>query len=241
MRRILLATVMILITAAAFSQTNTLYWSMTVDVKMDKRLEWEKKMVTFVKTHYPQLKYRVWEVMSGERTGNYVLVMGPTSYKEMGTPYTSPKGEALMKTDSQALDALCNSTEVNYHSLVEGLSNSNPDRKLKYQVATYSEIGVGTWSEVNIFLSRIKEAQEKGGSKRDYMYLRPSNSGVGASYVSIRFFEKMEELDASENMGEMYDKAFGTNAWYKDMQNYLSMIKSSKREIRVLRSDLSGL
>ena len=44
---------MTFMTVVTFSQSNNLLWTMTVDVKMDKKLEWEKKMVLFVKTLSP--------------------------------------------------------------------------------------------------------------------------------------------------------------------------------------------
>lgn len=241
MKRLLMAAVMTLITAVTFSQSNNLYWSMSVNVKMDKKLEWEKKVVTFVKTHYPQLKYRIYEVISGENTGSYVVVMGPTSYKEMEAPYVSPKGEALMKTDGQALDALCNSTIVTYNRRVDNLSSMKADRKLKYLVVSYSEIINGTWGDVSDYILRVKDARIKGGLNMDVDYFRPSNSGIGNAYASIRYVEKLEELDANVDFGEIYDKVHGNNAWYKDWNNYLSKVKQTKTEIRVLRTDLSSL
>lgn len=241
MKRLLLAAFMTLITAVTFSQSNNLYWSMTVNVKMDKKLEWEKKVVTYVKTHYPQLKYRIYEVISGENTGSYVVVMGPTSYKEMEAPPVSPKGEALMKTDGQALDALCNSTIVTYNRRVDNLSSMKADRKFKYLVVSYSEINIGTWGDVSDFLLRQKEARVKGGMATDIDYYRPSNSGIPNAYASVRYVEKLEELDATVNFGEGYDKVHGNNAWYKDWTNYMSMVKQTKAEIRVLRTDLSSL
>lgn len=75
----------------------------------------------------------------------------------------------------------------------------------------------------------------------DIDVFRPSNSGLINSFSSIRFFEKMEELDLQEDLGEMYDKAHGNNSYYKDNANYLSMLKSIKSELRVLREDLSSL
>lgn len=241
MKRLLLAAVMTLVTAVTFSQSNNLYWSMTVNVKMDKKLEWEKKVVTFVKTHYPQLKYRIYEVISGENTGSYVVVMGPTSYKEMEAPYVSPKGEALMKTDGQALDALCNSTIVTYNRRVDNLSTMKADRKLKYLVVSYSEINNGTWGDVSDYILRVKDARIKGELNMDVDYFRPSNSGIGNAYASVRYVEKLEELDANIDFGEVYDKVHGNNAWYKDWNNYLGNVKQTKTEIRVLRADLSSL
>ncbi len=241
MKRLLLVAVMTFMTVVTFSQSNNLLWTMSVNVKMDKKLEWEKKMVVFVKTHYPKLKYRVWEVISGKNTGTYVIIMGPTSYKEMSVPAVSPKGEAMMKADGQALDALCSSSQVYYYTIVDGLSTTKPDRILNYQVVSYSEIEIGTWDDVKGFLTRQKEAGEKGGSTRDFATLRPSNSGIPNAFMSVRFVEKMEELDASENMPEMYDKEFGNSSWYKDWANYLSKLKETRTEIRFLRTDLSNL
>ena len=159
----------------------------------------------------------------------------------MGVQAVSPKGEVLMKADGQALDALCNSSKVTYYTLVDGLGTTKPDRKLKYQVAAFSEIKIGTWGDVSGFLARQKQAREKGGSSMDLGVLRPSNSGVPNAFMSVRFVEKMEELDGSENTGEMYDKIFGDDSFYKDWNNYLSVIKSTHYEIRALRTDLSNL
>jgi hypothetical protein len=228
MKRLLLAAVMTLITAVTFAQSKNLFWTMTVNVKMDKKLEYEKKLLAFVKTHYPQLKYRMYEVISGENTGSYVVVMGPTSYKELEVPYVSPKGEALMKADGQGLDALCNSTMVSYGTRVENISNLKTDRKLKYIVVTTTEITVGTWGKVSDFLVKIKEARTKSGlSGVDIDYFRPS---------------KLEELDSpAENLAEAYDKLYGNNSWYIDYTEYFTYVKQSKTEIRVLRTDLSSL
>jgi len=244
MKRLFMIAAMAMITLTSFSQNNNLLWTMKVKVKMDKKLEWEKKMLLFTKTHMPQLKYRVWEVIAGENTGDYVIVVGPTSYKEMDVSSVSPKGEALMKTDGQGLDALCQSTEVIYYNIVQGISSTKSDRKLKYQVVNNCEINMGTWGLVSAFLNREKEAWEKAGASFDEGYLRPSNSGVPNSYVSVRFVEKMEELESgqfSAAMNDMYDKAYGDNAWYRDWHAYMDMLKSVKSEIRMLRNDLSNL
>lgn len=238
--------VMMLIAAVAFSQSTTpapnLYWTMTVKVKMDKKLEWEKKVMLYVKTHMPQLKFRTWEVLSGENTGAYVVVMGPMTYKDMDVQTVSPKGEALMKADGQALDALCESTLVMYMRRQDAsISNLKADRKLKYLVATTNEIAPGSWDIINDFAKKIKEAREKGGSKLDVDYFRPNNSGNLNSFATVRYFEKMEELDLQENLPEMFDKAHGTNAWYINAGKRNEVVKSSKTELRVLRTDLSAL
>jgi hypothetical protein len=243
MKRLLIAAAMTLIGMAGFSQSETLIWNETIDVKMDKRQEWEKKFVALAKTHYPDFKYRLWQVTSGENTGNYIIAMGPTSYKQMDVPHVSPKGDMLMRADAQALDALCNSIDVNYYNLVQDISSSKADRKLKYMVATYSEITIGTWADVKVFLARQKEARDKAGSASDIVYLRPSNSGRGNAFMTIRFVEKLEELDKDDFSAdtEMYDKLFGSNSFYRDWTKYVSLVKNMKTEIRVLRTDLSNL
>ena len=245
MKRLVIIGAFVMLTTFTFAQqADNLIWVMRIEVKMDKKLEWEKKMTTFVKTHYPNLKYRVWEVLTGNSTGKYVIIMGPTSYKALGTPSVSPKGEAAMRADGQALDALCNSTTVNHLRIVEGLTNNKPDRKLKYQVATYTEIEMGTWGDVADFQERLMAARKKAGSTADYGILRPTNSGAGNAYVTIRWVENLEELDGGGNFGgisDAYDEIYGNNAWYKDWNNYMGNVKSNQSELRVLRTDLSSL
>ena len=242
MKRLLMLAAGIMISIVSIAQnTNNLYWSMTVNVKMDKRLEWEKKIVLFVKAHYPQLKYRIWEIQSGENTGSYSVVMGPMSFKDMDVPMVSPKGEAVMKTDGQALDALCNSTQVGYARKQEDVSRMKADRKLKYTVFTFNEINVGTWDDVHGILMKRKESRAKGGSMLDIDYFRPTVSGNNNAFTSVRYFEKLEELDVQENLGEMYDKMYGNNASYIDGVKYSAVIKATRSELRMLRADLSSL
>jgi hypothetical protein len=243
MKRLLVLLVVILFAAASYAQDNNLIWAMTVNVKMDKKLEWEKKVVAYAKTHLPNAKFRVWEVISGDRTGSYVVIAGPTNYKSWSEPNVSPKGEAMMKADGQALDALCNWTSNMYWTDVDGLGSSNSDRKLNYQVATYYEIKMGSWGEVREILMRMKASRDKAGAKYDYAIMRPSNSGAGNAFISIRWAEKMEELESGPGFGvsDKYDEIYGNNSFYKDINSYFGMLKSSHSEIRVLRRDLSSM
>lgn len=241
MKRLITTSVTMLIAVVIFAQSNNVYWSMMVTVKMDKKLEYEKKVIAFTKTHMPGLKYRAYEIISGENTGAYVFVTGPSSYKDMDVQNVSPKGEALMKADGQALDALCVSTQISYMHRQEDLSMMKKDRKLKYLQIFYGENTVGTWGSIREYLTKVKAAREKGGSKMDFDIFRPNNGGLVNMFASVRYFEKMEELDLQEDLGEMYDKAHGNNSYYKDNANYLSMLKSIKSELRVLREDLSSL
>jgi hypothetical protein len=226
--------------AQTAAPANNLFWSMTAFVKMDKRLEWEKKFTAFVKSHYPTIKYRAYEVISGPRTGAYVVVMGPMSYKDVDAFPASVKGQAAAMTESQVIDALCNSVEVNYYRRVNELSNANAQRKLKYLVVSQNEIVVGTWGDAFDYLKKSKEAREKGGSTDDIDYFRPSYSGAANMFASVRYVEKLEELENSTfNANEAYDKVFGNNSWHEDTKKYFSLIRENMNEIRVLRTDLS--
>jgi hypothetical protein len=193
-----------------------------------------------VKAHYPTIKFRTYEIITGQNSGGYVVVMGPMSYKDMDAFPTSAKGEAVAKTEGQALDALCNSVVVNHFRRVDELSSANAQRKLKYVIVSYNEITPGTWGDVSDYLKRSKEAREKGGSTADVDIFRPSNSGPGNTYASVRYVEKLEELESGNfNMGEAYDKVFGNNSFYKDVEKYFSVIRENNNEMRVLRTDLS--
>jgi hypothetical protein len=240
MKRMLATAVMMLITVVMFAQSNNLYWTMTVKVKMDKRLEYEKKFVTFLKTHYPNLKLRTWEVMTGENTGAFVFVMGPTSYKELDVPLVSPKGEGQLKLDAQALDALTESSVVSHGTRVEAASMMKADRKLKYiQVNSY-EIKIATWGNYRQILVKSKEARKAGGSKIDYDIFRPTNSGPGNAFSLVMYCNTLEELTLSESFEEMYNKS-NANSYITDLAEWNSNLLSQRTELRVLRADLSQL
>jgi len=234
-----------LIATSALAQApppNNLFWTQRVKVKLDKKLEWEKKLVTFAKAHYPTTKYRVWEIITGPHSGSYFIAIGPTSYKDLDTPPSFPKGEALMKTDGQGLDALCEAIETNYWRRVESLSMTKQDRKLKYAHITETEIELGTWGDYQAQFVKNKDVWMKNeAAKVDYDIYRPSNSGAGNRFVVASYFEKLEELDVNLNFPELYDKAYGNNEYYKAINTYYDKVSNSKTELRVLRSDLSSL
>ena len=73
MKRIILVVMMTVMASLVVAQKNNLFWSMRVNVKMDKKLEWEKKAVVFMKTHYPQFKFRVYNVATGPNSGEYFI------------------------------------------------------------------------------------------------------------------------------------------------------------------------
>lgn len=75
----------------------------------------------------------------------------------------------------------------------------------------------------------------------DIDIFRSNNGALVNMFASVRYFEKMEDLDSQEDLGEMYDKVHGNNSYFRDYTNYLSMLKSIKSELRVLREDLSSL
>jgi hypothetical protein len=226
---------------AAQTPTNNLFWSARVKIKLDKRLEYEKKLPAFLKAHYPNLKFRVYEVISGENTGSYFIASGPYTFKDFDTPPVFPKGEALMKTDGQAMDALSESFEVNYARRVDEISNLKPDRKLKFIEATTYEIIPGTWGDMMPIMGKANEARKKGNSKIDVDYFRPASSGIQHSFTAVRYFEKWEELDLQENLVKMYDDAHGYGMFSEDSPASYKMVRNSKVELRVLRGDLSSM
>jgi hypothetical protein len=239
MKRIFLVLVTIMFVASAFAQNNNLFWTMRVKVKMDKKLEWEKKAPLLMKTHYPQFTFRVYEVTTGENTGSYVLSIGPMSYKDLDVPPVFPKGEAALKTDGQALDAISESLEVTHYKRMDAISSIKMDRNNKYAKINFFEINIGSWQEIESLLAKMKQVREKNDLKMDVSYFRPVNSGAMNKFAAVTYMEKMADLDKEVKFAEMYDEMHGSDAWYKDSQNYLSKIKSNYIELWVLRQDLS--
>lgn len=241
MKRLILAFVAMFSATMLCAQPNeNVYWTARVKVKMDKKLEWEKKISVHLKTHYPQLKFRVYETLTGNNSGTYVVTTGPASFKSWDeSPLVSPKGEAVRSADAQALDALCESVQVTYNRRQDDISNIDPNRKIKYLLSTSYQIDVGSWDGHKPYLAKVYDARKKGGSKFDITFFRPIGSGTNNAYLAVRFFEKWEDLDMDEKLRGLYEAAHGPESWTKDFPEYLKVIKSIESEIRVLRTDLS--
>lgn len=240
MKRLFIAfTFFVMASIIAIAQTNNVFWTARVKVKMDKKLEYEKKIPAFLSTHYPQFKFRVYEILTGENTGSYVYVVGPFSYKDLDVPKVFPKGEALLKSEAQAINALSEEVEVSYARRQDDISDNNPDRKIKYLLVTYFEINSGQWAKMHDLILNVKEGRKLAGSKMDYAYFRPSASGNNNVFTTVRYMEKMEDMDIQEDWGLAYNKVHGAGAWERGASEYYSLIKSFKSEIRVLREDLS--
>lgn len=239
MKRSILIFFATLLVAAAVAQNNNLYWTMRIKVKMDKRLEWEKKVPVYLKTHYPQFGFRALEVMTGPNSGSYIFSMGPMSYKDFDVPPVFPKGEEALKKDGQSLDALSESFEVTHYRRVDALSRMRTDRNYKYARITFLEIADGSWSDVEAHLAKILAVREKNDIKMDINYFRPVHSGAINRFVMVRYIERMEELDETADFETLYDKMYGKNAWFKDFRRYLDMLTSNSTELCVYRPDLS--
>lgn len=235
---ILLSFLMLSVFVLGQGESNV-FWSMRMKPKMDKIGELEKKLPVFLKTHYPQLSFRVYEVITGANTGSFLVITGPFAMKDMDVPMVSPKGEALQKADGLALSALCESSEVNMTRLQTDLSIPNPNRQFNMILATTREFEGGSWDEYEGILIKLKAAREKGGTKQDLAYHRPVVSGSTNLIHSVRFVNSWAELDINDNLAEMYDNAHGRAAWAKDVARLIAMTKSTKQEMRVLRKDLS--
>ncbi len=225
-----------------YAQDNVnVLWSEIMHVKKDKAAEFEKRLPVFLKTHFPTLSFRVYEVLTGANTGAFVLASGPYAYKEFDQPMVSPKGEAAQKADGQALDALTESIEVRHMRRVTAISMARPERKIKFVMATTRNIKLGSWGDINEILVKLKAARVAGSSKMDVDFLRPVGSGSPNLYVAIRFFDKWEDLDYEENLSEMYDKTNGNGSWARDVARLNELTVDATSEMRVLRPDLSTM
>ena len=241
MKRLFISFALIVVTSilTLAQAQNNLYWMVRFKVKLDKKLEWEKKFPVFLKTHYPHLKVNTYLILTGENAKSYVSGFGPMSYKDLDAPPVYPKGEALLKTDGQAIDALCETVHDYAVRRVEDISDMKPDRKVKYLLVTYYEINPGQWSQMHDLILIAKEGRKLAGSKMDYDYYRPSGSGNNNVFAIVRYMEKLEEMDFQEDWGLAYNAVHGAGAWERRVAEYYSLIKSSKSELRVLREDLS--
>lgn len=238
----LLSLLLVMATTLQFSfaqENNNLFWTRVVHVKKDKIAEFEKKLPVFLKTHYPQLSFRVYEIETGTNSGAYAVVTGPLSYKDLDMPMVSPKGDAARNLDDQALSSLIESQETLHIRRVGDISMVKPNRNIKFLTVTYREIKVGSWGEYLDILKRLKAARIAGDSKIDVDFFRPVASGNASAFSAVRFFDKWEEMDYEEKTADLYDKINGTGSWSRDIARLNEITLTVRSEIRILRPDLS--
>lgn len=239
MRKLIIALGITLLTCTAIGQTgNNVFWTMRVKPKLDKLAEIEKKLPLFLKTHYPNLSFRVYETLTGPNTGCYVIVTGPYAFKEFDVPMTSPKGEALQNADGMALNALYENMETMFYRTFNEPATPNANREIKFIQVTEREYESGSWSEYSDFLKKLRAVRDKS-SKIDISYMEPVAGGNLNTFATVRFFSKWEELSTNENLAELYDNMYGRAAWSNQMRVINTINKSTKQEVRVLRKDLS--
>lgn len=240
MRKLFLFIAVAFIAIGALGQSEkNILWSMRITPKMDKIGEIEKRLPLFLKTHYPQLGFRVYETITGPNTGSFVVSSGPYSFKELDAEMQSPKGEAARKADDLALSALYEKMEVNFNRMLPDVSLMDPNMEIKYVQITVREYESGGWGAVRDILVKLKAAREKG-PKLNILFTQPVAGGSNMNtYGAARFFNNWADLDINQNIPELYDNLHGRAAWSDAVRTLNAHTKSITQEVRVLRKDLS--
>lgn len=240
MKKLVVLICLLVVGTVSLAQNQNVVYSLQLKPKQDKIAEFEKRLPLLLKTHWPQLSFRVYECLTGPNTGSFYVVTGPFAFKDLDLPMASPKGDAAQKADVLALEAICDHSEVSYWRYVDEANIPNPGRDIKYVMVTKRELIPGSWGTQLAFLKKLKEARMKNNTKNDIAYTRPVASGEMNTFAAIRFISSYADLDYSEPVEEWYDGINGRASYDRDVRGLNSILKSAVSELRVLRKDLSA-
>jgi hypothetical protein len=185
----------------------------------------------------------VWEIVSGEHTGTYVVGRLNQHWADFDKP--SVPEQADIDQYNKVIGASVQSLTTQYYEFLPKVSspgNTKPTDK-------YSEIFVyrvrpGKDSEFNSAVSRANEAIQKTKWPTSYLWLALANGGRVGTYVLVIPHNSWADLEEKPDMKpfrQMLTDAFGPEEADSLMKRFDSSVESITTEIDKFRADLSYL
>jgi hypothetical protein len=185
----------------------------------------------------------VWEIVSGEHTGTYVVGRLNQHWADFDKP--SVPEQADIDQYNKLIGTSVQSLITQYYEFLPKFSspgNTKPTDK-------YSEIFVyrvrpGKDSEFNSAVSRANEAIQKTKWPTSYLWLALANGGRVGTYVLVIPHNSWADLEEKPDMKpfrQMLTDAFGPEEADSLMKRFDSSVDSITSEIDKFRADLSYL
>jgi hypothetical protein len=185
----------------------------------------------------------VWEVVSGEHTGTYIVGRLGQHWADFDKP--SVPEQADIDQYNKVIAASVQSLIIQYYEFLPKVSspgNTKPGDKYS-EIFTY-HVRAGKDTEFNSALSRANEAIQKTKWPTSYLWLALANGGAGGTYVLIIPHNSWADFESKPDMKpfrQMLLDAFGQEEADSITKRFDSSIESVTSEIDKFRADLSYL
>lgn len=245
MRKLFFFTLLILSTQV-FAQQNTLYSGEIVKPKMGNTAAFETKWKSHVaKYHGADNRRLVFEILSGNNTGCYMLIQGPTSFADMDKENPTSK-EHNTDFETGVVPSLEKISGNNIYRWVDTLSYNGSVPAEKF-INTVYHIKDGKQGD---FITEVKRAiavNKKINSPSSYNFYIKQFAGSQPEFVIItNLKDGFKQLDntfnpsGSKNFREAYIKEYSQDMWDKRMKLLSEITNGYETYISQLRTDLSS-
>ena len=202
-----------------------------------------KQKAAWHKQQKDTLPLMVFETLSGEHTGTYIVGRFEQHWADFDKPSVSE--EADRDEFNKVIGAAVESRVSRYYKLL--VKDSKPPESKtpsKYsEVLTY-RLRSGKGQQFHAAITRVNEAIEKTKWPAHYFWYTLANGGSGGTYVLVIPHENWADFDDKPNMKpfpEMLTEAFGSAEADSIMARLDEATESETSEIVQFRPDLSYL
>jgi len=184
----------------------------------------------------------VWEVISGERTGQYMVAVSTEAWAgfdnsavsadENTEKFQELMGKYVVSVQTHFLDHL---PDVSWHE-----TEDQPPPPLA--VMRVFDIEYGKWGEFYTLLRKFREAAEEGDWPRQYSWFSLNRSGPEPTFVELVGKENWAAMAPPEKSPlQLIVDLFGHQDSMATMNALGNIVKSETSQVLRFRSDLSHL
>ena len=237
--------VLLLVASAAFAQGGpgniaALEFQTPKNGMVKQYEEGRKQKVAWHKQQNDNQGLYVFETLTGENTGTYVVGRLGLHWTDFDTPKV---GDAADLAQYQALvGANVEKLTTTYYEFMPKWSNPSTDMGAKYTEVITFHIRYGHGDDFRSAVARAAEARQKMNSTAHYSWYRLFNGGPGGTYVltiNHANWASMEDDPAVKPLRDDLRTAFGEQEATSVVERLNSSIESTYSELIQFRPDLS--
>lgn len=201
-----------------------------------QKAEWHKQQKD-------PLPLYVWEVMSGDQTGSYIVGRLNQHWADLDKP--AVPDQADLDEFNKVLGSSVESVVARYYELMPKVSspgNTKPTDKFN-EIISY-HVRAGKDSEFNGAVARINEAIQKTKWPVSYLWFVLANGGPGGTYALVIPHNSWADFEDKSDMKpfrQMLTDAFGAEEADSLIKRLDSSVEGTTTEIDKFRADLSYL
>ncbi len=226
MRKLLLLSMALLISASIYAQRNSNReymntWEYTVQDEMNAQFEdaVAKKTAMFNKT--AETAIYTYRIVTGRNSGRYIRV----SLNQTTENYDTPAKDGDYWVANVMKYVKDGHGQIRWQKLNDGSYNPNPERTspFKYVQRTTYDVKADKIMHFRRFMTRIAKVNEKRGSTATRSMYRLVSGGNRNQFVIANLFDTYKRGEGQKNENtwrEDYDKLFGWGSLDEDSNNF---------------------